>query len=220
MHVLRMSLWVVAVLSTLALSHAQAPVPEPRAALVIGNSDYAYAPLNNPVHDARVVAEALGDAGFDVSLETNADQARMQGAVTAFGNKLHSRGGVGLFYFAGHGLQLAGENYLLPVGGRIETEDDIRNGALAASEVVERMAKAGDILNIVVLDACRNNPVSPAGTRGLSRIDSNARLFVSYSTSPGWWRSMAQARTAPTPSTSRNRSAPLASPSRRPSSAP
>jgi caspase domain-containing protein len=175
----------IAVLAVLGLAQAQAPGEGPRSALVIGNGDYSYAPLDNPVNDAEAVANALKDAGFDVMLETDGDRAKMQEAVTAFGDKLKERGGVGLFYFAGHGVQLTGENYLLPVGGHIGSEADIKTGAVAASEVVDRMAAANDKLNIFVLDACRNNPIDPEGTRGLSRVDSNQRLFVSYSTSPG-----------------------------------
>ena len=92
---------------------------------------------------------------------------------------------MGLFYFAGHGVQMSGENYLLPVGGHIRGESDIKTGAVTATEIVDAMASARNGLNIVVLDACRNNPINKGATRGLSRINSNESLFVSYSTSPG-----------------------------------
>jgi len=176
---------IAALLGVALALRAEAPPPEPRTALVVGNGDYSYAPLTNPVHDADAVAKALQDAGFDVTLETDADKAEMEDAIKAFGDKVNTRGGVGLFYFAGHGVQLEGENYLLPVGGHIAGEADIKTGAVTAAEVVDAMATANNALNIVVLDACRNNPINPAGTRGLSRIDSNASLFISYSTSPG-----------------------------------
>jgi Caspase domain len=179
------SLRVIALLATLAVAQAQAPIPEPRRALVIGNGAYSYGALTNPVNDAAAVAKALQDAGFDVMLETDANQAEMQGAIRSFSGTLKAKGGVGLFYFAGHGVQLAGENYLLPVGGHIAGEGDIKTGAVTATKVVDAMAAGNDTLNIVILDACRNNPLNPGGTRGLSRIDSNASLFVSYSTSPG-----------------------------------
>ena len=182
---LQVCLRVVALLATLTLAQAQAPGTEPRAALVVGNGAYSFGPLTNPVNDAAAVAKALKDAGFDVTLATDLDKADMDQAVQAFGDKLKARGGVGLFFFAGHGVQLNGENYLLPVGGHIAGEQDIKTGAVTATEVVDAMATANDKLNIVILDACRNNPINPAGTRGLSRIDSNASLFVSYSTSPG-----------------------------------
>ncbi len=174
---------VLALLSTLTLAQAQAP--EPRTALVIGNAAYSFGPLTNPTNDAAAMGEALKHAGFDVKLETNADQAEMQKAITSFGEELKRRGGVGLFFFAGHGVQLAGENYLLPVGGHIAGEQDIQTGSITASTIVDAMSAARNGLNIVVLDACRTNPFNASGTRGLSRIDSNASLFVSYSTSPG-----------------------------------
>jgi Caspase domain len=173
----------IALLCTLTLAQAQAP--EPRTALVVGNADYAFGALSNPINDAGAVAKSLREAGFAVTLKTDADQAEMQKAITAFGDTLKQKGGVGLFYFAGHGVQMSGENYLLPVGGRIRGESDIKTGAVTATEIVDAMASARNGLNIVVLDACRNNPINKSSTRGLSRIDSNESLFVSYSTSPG-----------------------------------
>ena len=143
------------------------------------------APSSNPINDAEAVAKSLEEAGFAVTLETDADQAEMQKAIAAFRDALKQKGGVGLFYFAGHGVQMSGENYLLPVGGHIRGESDIKTGAVTATEIVDAMASARNGLNIVVLDACRNNPINKGATRGLSRIDSNESLFVSYSTSPG-----------------------------------
>ena len=183
MHLLQVCFRLFALLATLAIAQAQGP--EPRTALVVGNADYAFGALANPVNDAEAVAKSLQDAGFDVTLKTDANQEGMEQAISAFGAELKQRGGVGLFYFAGHGVQMSGENYLLPVGGHIAGEQDIKTGAVTATEVVDAMASARNGLNIVILDACRNNPVTKAGTRGLSRIDSNASLFVSYSTSPG-----------------------------------
>jgi caspase domain-containing protein len=166
--------------TTLAQSNA-----EPRTALIIGNSAYSFGTLANPANDATDVANALRNAGFDVTLKTDADRRNMQDAVRAFGSTLKQKGGVGLFYFAGHGMQVNGENYVLPLIPGAATDDALKNQAVGASEVVDAMAAARNGLNIVVLDACRDNPLSHGGTRGLSRIDSNASLFVSYSTSPG-----------------------------------
>lgn len=174
---------LTALLFTLTLAQAQAP--EPRTALVVGNADYAFGALDNPINDAEAVAKSLEEAGFAVTLRTDADQAEMKDAIASFGDALKQKGGVGLFYFAGHGVQMSGENYLLPVGGRIRGESDIKTGAVTATEIVDAMATARNGLNIVVLDACRNNPINKGATRGLSRIDSNESLFVSYSTSPG-----------------------------------
>ena len=158
---------------------------EPRTALVIGNADYPFGALANPVNDATDIAAALRNAGFDVSLKTNVDTDDMKRAIREFGDTLKARGGVGLFYFAGHGVQLKGENFIVPIVKSVGSEDDLKQNSVTATEAVDIMAAAHTALNIVVLDACRNNPFNDAGTKGLSRIDSNARLFVSYSTSPG-----------------------------------
>jgi hypothetical protein len=171
-------------LQILALAHIEAAAAETRTALVIGNGAYSYARLANPVNDAEEVAKALRAAGFDVALKTDADRQSMAEAVRAFADKLKSKGGVGLFYFAGHGVQSSGENYLLAISGPVQGESDLKAKAVTAAEIVDAMAKARNGLNIVILDACRDNPIS-GGTRGLSRIDSNASLFVSYATSPG-----------------------------------
>ena len=172
---------VFVLLATLSLAQAQAP--SPRAALVIGNADYSFGPLRNPVNDAEAMAKALDEAGFDVTVATDADQAAMEKAVHAFGAKLKAKGGVGLFYFSGHGAQINGENYLIPVS--LASAEEIKSGSVSATEIVDAMASAHNGLNIVILDACRNNPMDPDGAHGLSRIDSNASLFVSYATSPG-----------------------------------
>jgi uncharacterized caspase-like protein len=172
------------------MSYGQAdaqPGPEQRTALVIGNAAYTQSPLANPVNDATDMAQALRGAGFNVILKTNADQRGMKDAVRTFGETLQRSGGVGLFFYAGHGAQLGGENYILPVNEPMRSEADLRSRGVTAAEVVDAMASARNGLNIVVLDACRDNPVvsGPNATRGLSRVDSNASLFVSFSTSPG-----------------------------------
>lgn len=156
-----------------------------RSALVIGNSQYAFGALANPANDAADVAAALKAAGFDVTLKTDATQAAMREAIRAFGEALKAENGVGLFYFAGHGVQISGENFLVPVGDAFVSESDIRAHAVNASEVVDVMVAAGSYLNIMVLDACRDNALGKTSTRGLSRVDTNARLFISFSTSPG-----------------------------------
>jgi hypothetical protein len=179
-------LFVVWVLSFATASGAQAQTgAEPRTALVIGNSAYPFALLANPANDATDLAQVLRSAGFDVTLQTDADQKNMQEAVRAFGTTLKQKGGVGLFYFAGHGMQLSGENFILPIMQGEATKEALRMHAVNAGDVVDTMAAARTALNIVILDACRDNPLSRGDTRGLSRIDSNASLFVSYSTSPG-----------------------------------
>jgi uncharacterized caspase-like protein len=167
------------------LARAEGPSPEPRSALIIGNAAYSFAPLKNPINDAEAMAKALEGAGFKVIMETDADQAKMVEAIRTFGAELKKRGGVGLFYFSGHGTQIDGENYLLPVGSEFRSLEDVKRGSVTALAVVDAMATGRSDLNIVILDACRNNPIDPNGAKGLSRIDSNARLFISYATSPG-----------------------------------
>ena len=162
-----------------------ASAAEPRTALVIGNSRYAFSPLPNPANDATDVADALRNAGFDVILKIDADRRAMTEAIGAFGKALKISRAMGLFFYAGHGVQISGENYLVPVGDAFTSERDLQERAVKAADVVDAMAAAGNDLNIVILDACRDNGLGNTSTRGLSRIDSSARLFVSYSTSPG-----------------------------------
>ncbi|MCK7613396.1 caspase family protein [Roseibium sediminicola] len=181
---LRFVLAVVFVAGSLFAQLTAAQSEQPRTALVIGNAAYDYAPLANPVNDAVAIARSLTSAGFDVILQTDADRAAMDAAVEAFAGKLRDNGGVGLLYYAGHGIQIDGENYLLPVGDAPAEVEALKDSAVAVSDAVEAMTSAHEGLNIVVLDACRNNPLT-GSTKGLTRIDSSARLFVSYSTSPG-----------------------------------
>jgi Caspase domain len=169
----------IAALAVVSSVHA-----EPRTALIVGNAGYSWAPLKNPVNDANDVAAALRGAGFDVILKTDADQRSIQDGVRAFGDALKAKGGVGLFFYSGHGAQVSGENYIVPVGAPIASGQALRSQAVTATEVVDAMAAARNGLNIVVLDACRDNPMGGTA-RGLSRIDSSASLFVSFATSPG-----------------------------------
>jgi hypothetical protein len=182
---LLLAVWILSfAIATASGAQAQTGA-EPRTALVIGNSAYPFALLTNPANDATDLAQVLRNAGFDVTLQTDADQKNMQEAVRAFGTTLKQKGGVGLFYFAGHGMQLSGENFILPIMQGEATKEALRMHAVSAGDVVDTMASARAALNIIILDACRDNPLSNGDTRGLSRIDSNASLFVSYSTSPG-----------------------------------
>jgi uncharacterized caspase-like protein len=169
------------VIACLAVAPAAA---EPRTALIVGNAAYSWSPLRNPVNDANDIAAALRGSGFDVILKTDADQRTMLDGVRAFSDALKAKGGVGLFYFSGHGTQVSGENYIVPVGAPIGNAEALRARAVTAAEVVDAMAAARNGLNIVVLDACRDNPMGGTA-RGLSRIDSSASLFVSFATSPG-----------------------------------
>jgi hypothetical protein len=158
----RIFLRVFALLATLTLAQAQA-IP-PREALVIGNSDYSFGPLRNPRNDAEAMAKALEEAGFDVTVATDAGQDAMEQAIQDFSEKLKDKGGVGLFYFSGHGAQINGENYLIPVS--LTSAEQLESGSVKAIEIVDAMAKAHNGLNIVILDACRTNPFDPNGSHG------------------------------------------------------
>ena len=161
-----------------------------RIALVIGNGDYRQAPLANPVNDARLMARTLGAVGFEVALVTDADQKGMKRAILDFGDRLERAGrdAVGLFFFAGHGLQVNGENFLVPMNAAIRREKDVEVEAVSANWVLVQMEFAGNRMNLVILDACRNNPYARSfrsASRGLARMDAPRGSLVAYSTAPG-----------------------------------
>ncbi len=141
-----------------------------RSALVIANSNYVFAPLVNPAHDASDIAQALSGAGFTVETVLDANKRGMLEAIEKFRSTLAQRKGVGFLYYAGHGVQISGENYLIPLDAKIDSEASLKQSLVNASAAVDAMAGSGVALNIVVLDACRNNPLAPAGFWGLSRI--------------------------------------------------
>lgn len=160
---------------------------ERRTALVIGNGAYGHSPLANPANDARDMAAALREVGFEVIHRENATLRRMQEALDVFWSRL-KQGGVGLFYFAGHGLQVQGRNYLVPVGARIEVEQDVRFEALDVGRILGRMDAADNRLNLVLLDACRDNPFARSfrsARRGLAQVDAPTGTFIAYATAPG-----------------------------------
>lgn len=167
-------------------------VAEPRIALVIGNG--AYGPelgaLPNPAADATLIARTLGAAGFDVVSLTDADLKAMKRAISDFGQRLTAAGpeATGLFYYAGHGVQIGGVNYLVPLAATLASEADAEMEAVNADWVLKQMEFAGNRVNIVVLDACRNNPL-PRSLRsvgqGLARMDAPTGSFIAYATAPG-----------------------------------
>jgi hypothetical protein len=156
-------------------------------ALVIGNSVYKSAPLKNPVHDAIAMATELQKARFDVTLKINVDHAEMFALIREFGDKLMN-GGVGLFYFAGHGLNVDGKNYLIPIDADIQREDEVPSESIEADLILRKMDSANNGLNIVILDACRNNPFSDSfqNASGLGRMDAPRGTLLVYATRPGY----------------------------------
>lgn len=160
---------------------------EKRFALIIGNADYAATPLRNAVNDARAMATTLRMVGFEVSTLENASLNAMKKAIDDFGDALRS-GGVGLFYFAGHGIQVQGRNFLLPIGARIMGERDIEYESLDVGRVLGKMEDAGNPINVVILDACRDNPFAGSvrsAASGLAALDAASGTFVAYATAPG-----------------------------------
>lgn len=168
-------------------AHAQ-PAGESRLALLIGNASYRVSPLRNPVNDVRLMEAALKQAGFRVFRAENANRREMQRMVREFGELLKKNGGVGLFYFSGHGLQVKGGNYLVPVDADIQAEDEVAFDSLDAQSVLEKMESAGNRMNMLILDACRSNPFmssSRNAARGLAQMNAPSGTIVAYATSPG-----------------------------------
>lgn len=160
---------------------------ESRIALVIGNSVYSNAPLQNPVNDARDTAKALVELGFEVTHGENLSQNDMKRVIRVFGDKIRN-GGVGLFYYAGHGVQVNGINYLIPVGATITKEEEVEYESVDVGFVLAQMENARNRLNIVILDACRNNPFARSfrsTKNGLASIDAPSGTLIAYATAPG-----------------------------------
>jgi len=154
---------------------------------VIGNAAYQYtAPLKNPVNDAQDMARVLTDMQFEVMLTTNASLASMREAVFAFGERLKGGGG-GVLYYSGHGMQVKGENYLIPMDADVIREDDIKYKTLNARDVLETMDEAKSHLNLVFLDACRNNPFPRSlrtVSRGLASMSAPTGTLLVFATNP------------------------------------
>jgi hypothetical protein len=166
---------------------------EKRLALVIGNADYLNGiTLQNPVNDAKSIAAALKDVGFTVLLFLNSDLKAMKKAMDDFGEKLQEYT-VGLFYYAGHGMQVKGNNYLIPVDASLKVEQDVDYDCVDAGRLLGKMEAAGTSTNIVILDACRDNPFSRSwsgrsagqGETGLAFMNAPSGSIIAYATSPG-----------------------------------
>ena len=158
-----------------------------RTALVIGNAQYKQVALRNPVNDAADMAAALKKLGFTVTLVTDANLKKMEKSVRDFGKQLR-KGGVGLFYYAGHGLQVGGRNYLIPIDAMIESESDVKYESVDAGRILGKMEDANNDTNIIILDACRDNPFGRgfrSYTRGLARIDAPSGSILAFATAPG-----------------------------------
>jgi hypothetical protein len=164
--------------------------PEQRIALVIGNSNYQnVVQLSNPANDAKSVAQLLNSAGFEVISATDLGHKQMIEVIQDFSSKIagHGPNTVAMVYYAGHGVQLAGENYLVPVDAKISSEPELTNGSVRLVDVMATLEAIPSRMRIVILDACRNNPfpsLNDAG-RGLAIVDAPNGSIVAYSTAPG-----------------------------------
>ena len=160
----------------------------PRVALIIGNTKYMEAPLKNAGNDAKAIADVLQQMGFQVNLKLDAGRNEMIEAIRGFSGQLAKQKPVGLFYYAGHGAQLAWRNYLVPVDAEIEKLEDMQTRAVGLGLLLEGLVKAGNPMNVIILDACRDNPFGTrvlARQKGLSQFDAPPGSLLAYATSPG-----------------------------------
>ena len=160
---------------------------EKRYALVIGNKDYKVGPLPNAGNDANDLAELLKQKNFDVQKVIDGTRLEMRNAVRDFANKLVS-GGVGLFYYSGHGVQVDGDNFLVPIDADYEYKEEVSDVCVNVSYILRFMETSNNRLNILILDACRNSPFksfSRSGEKGMVRLEAPTGSIVAYSTAPG-----------------------------------
>ncbi|HNV72554.1 MAG TPA: caspase family protein, partial [Candidatus Ozemobacteraceae bacterium] len=160
-----------------------------RVALLIGNSDYEHAALPNPVNDVRAFATTLKDIGWDVIQRENCDILAMEEAAKEFNDRLR-KCDIGLFYYSGHGCQIDGENFLVPLKANLSKPLEIRHKCFPAKLLVDYMEDAGSKLNIIILDACRDNPFKGSSrslSSGLAKMDlaPGRQMLLAYATDPG-----------------------------------
>ncbi len=182
-------------ISLLAFQSVQAVEIEHRLALIIGNAAYrSDAALTNPVHDAQDLADALRELQFRVQLEQNLTYAEMDSAIQQFGEQLRAAPSLGFFYYAGHGMQLGAENYLIPIGGEkalFEPHYDVDKNTIKASDILTTLEKAANAVNVIILDACRDNPFASRGQSrrpippGLQMIDVSGSALIAFAAKPG-----------------------------------
>lgn len=163
-----------------------AAAAENKIALVIGNNDYKAGRLENPGNDATAMAAKLRELGFTVILRTNASQRAMTRAISEFGRRI-ADGGTSVFYFAGHGLQVRGRNFLLPIDAEISGEASVRSEAIDVDQVLDQLRPAR--VSMVILDACRNNPFETrfrtTQGSGWAQFDAPTGTLIAYATAPG-----------------------------------
>src|ERR1700752_292845 len=158
-----------------------------RVALVIGNSKYASSPLANSSNDARAMAQSLRDMGFQVIERQDLTARQIPATRREFRTSL-TPGSVALFFYAGHGLQIKGVNYLPAVDAEITSEDDVPMQSIDVNRVLDILGESKTRLNLLFLDACRNNPYARSmrsGVTGLAKVDAPSGTLISFATRPG-----------------------------------
>jgi len=158
-----------------------------RLALVVGNANYKVRPLKNPRNDADDVSRSLKATGFEVIDLRDATLPQMRTAVRQFGDRLINND-VGLVYYSGHGVEVKGRNFFIPVNADIQREDEIADQGLDVSLILEKMSTAGKGVNILIVDACRDDPFGRSfrsSSRGLANMDAPRGAIIAYATSPG-----------------------------------
>lgn len=207
----KLFLWLVALILVQLYSLSTViAATDLRHALVIGNSNYQYATkLKNPKNDSADITEALINLNFKTTLLQNATKKQIRESISIFLTKLKKNGGVGLFYYAGHGVQFQGDNYLVPVETKVGTEREIQSQSFNIANLLNGMRNIKTTTNIIILDACRNNPfkhIAKIGSRsavagntnrslvrirvpkfdsGLSKLDAPSNTFIAFATAPG-----------------------------------
>ncbi len=162
-----------------------------KIALIIGNSQYQYlGALKNPSNDAEDMGNTLNSLGFDVILKLDTTKEQLEDAISEFGKKLETNKGLGIFFYAGHGIQLEGENYAIPINAKIERQKDVKHRAVNIEQVLDEMRYANNGLNVVILDACRDNPLprslSRSMTKGLAAVDDAPEgSLIAFATAKG-----------------------------------
>lgn len=174
----------------------------PRYALIIGNANYQYTPLKNPINDAKAMAKKLRSLRYDVTELHDQNPQQMQEALERFYESIKEDNAISLFYFSGHGVQANNINYLLPVNSNIASFDTLTSKALSTNKVLSALKKSNSHQHIIILDACRNNPFKVllnnegvvrsaviegniAEHNGLAAVKAPAGTLIAYATEPG-----------------------------------
>lgn len=183
--------WPISVAQAAAVEARQVGQNAPRVALIIGNAHYKQNEwqLNNPINDVNDMTAKLKKLGFETISVTDASLLDMERAIRRFGDMLEQKKAVGLFYYSGHAVQIDGQNYLLPVDFRAYREDEIRYQSMNVNLILDKMEGARNPLNILILDACRDNPgkgTRSVKSRGLAQLNTSASgVLIAFATAPG-----------------------------------